>query len=351
MAAMAYHRFPAPDPVRSRPRIFPVFIPFRGCATRCVFCAQTLQTGTEARSASAVLADLEDSLERMARASSPPCEVAFYGGTFTALPETEQAAFLELAARYREKGLVTRVRASTRPDAVSPVHLRALHGAGLDILELGVQSFADAALAVSDRNYNGETAEQGCRYVRESGLELCIQLMPGMPGMRAVDFTRDLERTLNIAPVAVRLYPCLVLAGTELAVRYARGEFFPWPLTTVLRLLTKAQLAFWRAGIPIIRMGVAPQSCLENGGFIAGPAHPALGSMVRGLALYRYIQKEFARLRVPKGRVTRLILPRRLQGDVWGYGKSLVEPYAAMGITRQIVTWSNDVECAVEFDG
>lgn len=351
--------FPAPEPWRPKPRIHPVFIPFQGCRVRCVFCAQTLQTGKTARAVKDILADLTDALETMSLEGLPPREIAFYGGTFTALPEAEQFAFLELARAYREKGIITKIRASTRPDAVTPGHLAALRQAGLDMLELGVQSFCDAPLAASSRGYGGAQAREGCAFVRESGLQLGIQLMPGMPGMNAGDFSRDLEQTVATAPAAVRLYPCLVLAGTELAAHYASGKFAPWPLDKTIPLLVEAQLAFWRADIPVIRMGLAPQDSLDDGGILAGPAHPALGSLVRGLALCRYIKKELARLGAPASNATRpdgpaasdirLTLPRRFQGEFWGHGKSLEADYAAMGVRRGMVAWHDAEYCEAEF--
>ena len=341
---MTVPTFPAPEAERPRPRIQPVFIPFQGCATRCIFCAQSLQTGETPRGIRETLAALEAGLSRAADKGEPPRELAFYGGTFTALPEKDQFACLELAARFRERGLVSAVRASTRPDAVTAPLLTALRQVGLDMLELGVQSFTDTALSAANRGYTGETAARACGLVRESGLVLGIQLMPGMPGMREDDFRRDLAQTLAQAPAAVRLYPCLVLAGTELAALYQRGAFVPWSLEETVPLLAEAQGAFWRAGVAVIRIGLAPQTELDQGGILAGPRHPALGSMVRGLALFHYIAEQVSRLERP---ITGLALPRRFQGDFWGHRGELKEAYAALGLSPANVTWHDVPYCAL----
>ena len=322
--------FPPPDSPRLKPRIQPVFIPFQGCPMRCVFCAQTLQTGESPRDVRLVLSDLAATLDRALANGEPPRELAFYGGTFTSLPVFDQFACLELAIRYQAKGLITGVRASTRPDALSPSHLNALRKAGLGMLELGIQSFSDIPLTASQRGYSGTAAITGCRMVRDSGLTLGIQLMPGMPGMLPEHFILDLKTTLAQSPAAVRLYPCLVLAGTPLAALFERGEFTPWSLKTVIPLLADAQTAFWQAGITVIRIGLAPQDGLDRDGVLAGSAHPALGSIVRSIALFRYIRDAVARLDRP---VTGLAMPRRFQGEFWGHKGKLKKDYAALGIT------------------
>ncbi len=344
---MPGHIFPAPEAERPNPLVHPVFIPFQGCATRCVFCAQTLQTGERARSIRETLARLDADLNALLQAGAAPRELAFYGGTFTALPADDQAACLGLAAKYREKGLVTRVRASTRPDAVTPALAASLRDAGLDMLELGVQSFSDTALKSANRGYSGQTALAGCETVTAGGLALGMQLMPGMPGMPDEDFHRDLALTLQLAPSAVRLYPCLVLAGTGLAGMHARGEFIPWTLERTVPLLASAQLSFWRAGIPVIRIGLAPQREMDEGGLIAGPYHPALGSMVRGLALFHYLSEEIAGATRSGGSVSGLVLPGRFQGELWGHKGALKERYKALGITGSMVSWHDEPHCVL----
>lgn len=329
-----------------RPTVHPVFIPFQGCAARCVFCAQPLQTGENNRSVAAALKDAEIRLTAAA-ISGEPRELAFYGGTFTALPLRDQFACLELASRYREKGVVTKVRASTRPDACDRPHLERLRLAGLDMLELGVQSFYDTALDAARRAYAGTAAQSACNTVKESGLELGIQLMPGMPGMDAESFRRDMQTVISLAPATLRLYPCLVLAGTTLAEMFQRGEFTPWTLDRTVPLLAEAQLAAWRAGIAVIRIGLAPQDTLDQGGVLAGPRHPALGSMVRGRALYLYLREELKALN-PAG-ISGLALPRRFQGEFWGHRGELKPAYAALGVTPGNVLWQCGDQGEVRF--
>ncbi|MCL1890302.1 MAG: radical SAM protein [Desulfovibrionaceae bacterium] len=327
--------FPHPEPDGFRPKIWPVFIPFAGCATRCLFCAQEAQTGARPR-------PLEELRREIAgRFSGPPGpgpapELAFYGGTFTALPRPEQDAFMFLAARLKSEGLVSRVRCSTRPDAVNAAGLARLRAFGLDVLELGIQSFAPGPLEASRRGYAQEEALRGCRLTREAGLELGVQLMPGLPGMREEDFAEDIRLCLEARPVMVRLYPCLVLEGTGLAEEWRKGGFIPWSMDQVMLALPPAILALWERGIPVIRLGLCPEAELE-GKILAGPRHPALGQMLRAQALFLYLSE---RLPPPEELAGRAFhVPRRTQGEFFGQRGALKISYARRGLDPAGVRW------------
>jgi histone acetyltransferase (RNA polymerase elongator complex component) len=374
-------RFPHPEPPRGRrARILPLFLPFAGCPQRCLFCNQPAQTGAAPQPLEATHARLAALLEALpvprteavrvvakgnARpggkagaafpaplppnpaptldpaaqepASPDPLlqsprapELAFYGGTFTALPAPWPQRFLELAQPYLLAGRLARVRCSTRPDAVSAPLLAELKGLGLSLVELGVQSFDASALAASRRGYDGATALRGCAAVRAAGLSLGVQLMPGLPGQSAEAFDADVAQTAELAPELARLYPCLVLAGTELADRWRAGAYAPWTLDAAVDALARALLRLWDAGVPAARLGLAEQEGLS---VLAGPRHPALGQLARSRALLLYVGRQVEALRERGGPPPAvLLLPRRLQGEALGQRNALARDYAALGL-------------------
>ena len=325
-------RFFHPEPPAINPKIYPAFIPFAGCPERCVFCAQEAQTGRKDFSTPLLLDEIERAFSAPDRGDR--VELAFYGGTFTALDIDTRRALLKLAARLKAQGKISRVRCSTRPDAVTPEDLDAMRAQGLDCIELGVQSFCAEPLSASRRNYTGEAAYSACRLVRQSGLELGIQLMPGMPGMRRAHFEEDIKLCLELKPEFMRLYPCLVLKNTRLEAMWRSGAYTPWNEALVLELLPGAMLALWEHGIRIIRLGLAPEKTLE-GQILAGAHHPALGQSLRSLALLAFIRKTLPAL--PKGKT--LYVPRRFQGEFFGHKGNLKPDYAQMGITAAAVRW------------
>lgn len=368
--------FSPPAPEHEHRRIFPLFIPFLGCGNRCVFCAQHLQTGQRESSITRLLHEADAALAAMREKGAAPLELAFYGGTFTALPSRDLAACLSFGERWLQTGFITGLRCSTRPDALDPAALAALAGSGVTTIELGIQSFFSPALALACRGYTGEAAREGCAAVRGAGFRLGIQLMPGMPGVSAEIAMADLAQALDASPDFLRLYPCLVFRGTPLARQWEEGAFTPWNLGQTVEFLARACRAAWQRQVPVIRMGVAQEQGLTPH-ILSGPWHPALGNMAKSLALALTVQEHwhaladgsngeghgeatmaglplpdhgiFALPGAPPAQTQEypaaeqsctteqkslyLYAPRRAQGELWGYQGVLAPFYARMGIT------------------
>ncbi|QGY39383.1 radical SAM protein [Pseudodesulfovibrio cashew] len=331
-------RFAHPEPEPARSRVWPVFIPFAGCPYRCVYCAQDKQTGQGDADLTDVLRNMEQDLDAALADGRGPYELAFYGGTFTALARAWQEKFLNVAGGYRELGLVTRVRCSTRPDCVEAEWLSALRDMGLDMVELGIQSFDDDALRKAGRGYDGDLARSACALVKATGLALGIQLLPGLPGDRPGVFRDDVHQAVLLAPETVRLYPCLVIRGTPLATLWGHGLFMPWTVDRAREELAAALPRLWEAGIRVIRLGLPPEGTLAEH-ILAGPWHPALGQSARSLALFEIVREKAAELDTPPAL---LEVPRRYQGELFGHGGDLVEKYAEIHLDKTLVRYVGD---------
>ena len=99
----------------ARASILPVFVPHLGCPHACVFCNQRRISGeTESADAQKVREILA-----AAPAKDKKRELAFYGGSFTAIPESQQTELLTAAQEGIERGIVDSIRLSTRPDAIT----------------------------------------------------------------------------------------------------------------------------------------------------------------------------------------------------------------------------------------
>lgn len=330
--------FRHPEPPKGRTRVWPVYLSFHGCPGRCVFCAQAVQAGAPPAPLAETLAAMERELARAARDGRGPFELAFYGGVFTALPEPWPRRFLEAALRFRRTGLIGRIRCSTRPDACRPELLAELADLGLDLVEIGAQTFDDAVLAASGRGHDAEATRRAARAVRAARLDLGLQLLPGLPGHDPAALARDVAETCALAPYLVRLHPCLVVAGTELAALYQAGRYAPWALEATIDALAQALPPLWRAGVTVARLGLAPEPGLEAA-ILAGPRHPALGDRARARALLALIREEVAALGAP---VAGLFAPRRFAGQLLGHGGELAPAYAALGLPRELVRLTRD---------
>lgn len=264
--------------------------------------------------------------------------VAFYGGTFTALPDAWQRRFLAAIHPYRESGLISHVRCSTRPDRISADHLRWLQELGMNMIELGIQSFDQKVLQASGRGYDPETAEMACSLVRESGLQLGVQLMPGLPESAMQSWLHDVRRTCALLPEAVRIYPCLVLKDTLLARQFYAGNYRPWSLPFTTWAISQALLRLWKHGIPVIRIGLAPEHDLFSA-ILDGPWHPAMGYLAKSHALKACILHHLSVLPdVP----LHLNIPKRFAAEFWGHGREHAETWLRYGLSPSHVrTWEH----------
>ncbi len=320
-----------PTPPRPEPwRLVPIFVPYAGCRNRCIYCHQAAQTGVLPVGEERILHRVETALA----AVRGPVAVGLFGGSFTALPWSLQERILNAIRRDAEaRGGLIHLRLSTRPDAVQPRLLVRLRRLGVDLVELGVQTFASAVLAQSGRDSTGAVAWDACRMVQDAGLALGVQLLPGLPGHGQAHWLADVDQVIALRPQTLRIYPCLLLPGTPLAERFRRGLFRPWDLLATQTLVAEALPRFWAVGIRVIRIGLAPQPGLV---VEAGPHHPALGNQVRGLALVRQIGRA-----VGSRRVVALKAPWWVQGDLWGWRRSSVPTLARLGVTASCVTFQN----------
>ena len=325
--------FKHPEPERSRISLYPVFIPFAGCPYRCIYCSQQKQTGKAMAPSKLIAQELHASISAGFANKRGQVSLGFFGGTFTAMPAEDQRILLDTARHLKEIGAVEHIRCSTRPDCIDERTVDFLTDFQVDMVELGIQSFDDRVLALSGRGYTGRQAHMAAATIQKNSLGLGIQLMPGLPGSNTSTFFRDIEITASLRPAGVRIYPCLVLKNTPLALLWSRQKYRPWSLDKTLNVVSHAFLRLWRMDIPVIRAGLAPEGALLPQ-ITAGPWHPALGSLCRGRALAYYVLNL---LNSTDARIRMIYVPHKYQGDFWGHRKENAPLYLKKGIGREKV--------------
>jgi histone acetyltransferase (RNA polymerase elongator complex component) len=270
--------------------IVPFFIAHQGCPHQCVFCDQRAITGRDGTlpQPAELLRTIE---EWRATSGGGAVEVAFYGGTFTALPLDRQQALLQPLQPLLAAGQVAAVRVSTRPDAVDGATARLLRAAGVSLVELGVQSMDDAVLAAAGRGHGAADTEAAFAVLRGAGLRVGAQMMPGLPVESAAGAVASFRRILALKPDLLRIYPAVVLKGTELARLYQRGEYTPLSLETAVNLCKIMLHDAASAAVPVIRAGLQPTDDLAAGAeVLAGPYHPAFRQLAEGERWYDLLQ-------------------------------------------------------------
>lgn len=277
--------------------IVPFFISHQGCPHQCVFCDQKTITGSSgALPAPAELLSAVLAWQRTSGAES--VEVAFYGGSFTLLPRQQQQVLLEPLQPLLQSGDVSSIRISTRPDAVDAEAVRFLRESGVSLVELGVQSMNDRVLESSGRGHTAQDTLDAFAALRAEGLRAGAQMMPGLPGECAAGAIASFRKLLSLQPDLLRIYPAVVLQGTELARMYQQGSYRPLPLEEAVAICKVMLQDAGRAGIPVIRVGLQPTDELSSAAtVIAGPYHPAFRQLAQGerwFDLLQLLSREFS---------------------------------------------------------
>jgi histone acetyltransferase (RNA polymerase elongator complex component) len=278
---------------RTKSLIIPLFIPNQGCPHRCVFCEQEKITSQPSLpvNAETVRRTLDIALDPGGRRFPHPPELAFYGGTFTRLPEGKMIELLQAAAPYLERGRLTSIRISTRPDAVDQRTACLLRCYGVATVELGAQSMDDEVLELSRRGHRAEDTAESFGLLKRHGFKVGLQLMPGLPGDSREKFMRGLDWVIRLHPNMVRLYPTVVIHGTKLAEWYLTGRYRPLALDAAVEICRESCVRLEAQGIPVIRMGLmSSPSLLEEGQILAGPWHGAFGFLVRSAIYHEKIK-------------------------------------------------------------
>jgi histone acetyltransferase (RNA polymerase elongator complex component) len=220
-------------------------------------------------------------------------EIAFFGGSFTGIDEELQNAYLSLAQEYVLAKKAHGIRISTRPDYISEAILQRLSSYGVTAIELGAQSMCDEVLFLSQRGHTAADTEKSAKLIQQFGFSLGLQMMVGLPGSSKMLDLETAQKIAALCPDTVRIYPVIVLKDTALARLYAKGEYAPLTLEETVERLVPIVRLFHKRKIKIIRIGLYQGTNPQNDGtYLAGPMHPALGELVES----RILREDVARL-------------------------------------------------------
>lgn len=287
-----------------------LFVPHAGCPHQCCFCNQRSISG---RTAALEPEDVRTAvLTALDGRESMDAEIAFFGGSFTAVDREYMLRLLDSTREFVSSGRVSGIRISTRPDAVDREALDILKSYSVSAVELGCQSMSDRVLELCSRGHTSEDIVNACALIKEYGFSLGVQMMTGLPGDDDEACMETAKRLIALEPDTCRIYPTVVLKDTPLADLYNSGLYTPQTLDGAVKLCSRLLLLFYEAGIPVIRLGLHSGGGVE-GGYIAGAYHPAFRELCEGeiffektVKLLRGAQKASA-VYVPRGKTSQAV--------------------------------------------
>jgi len=267
------------------PLIIPVFLPHLGCREHCLFCNQRT-TAKKVPSPQSVGKFIEASLHHfISHQGEREKQVAFYGGSFTAMSLEDQVSYLKEVQPFLSSDRIDSIRLSTRPDSLNEETLATLKEYGVKTVEVGVQSMLDEVLILSKRGHGAKDSASAILRLKQWEFEVGVHLMIGLPGDTCDYFLWSLDQMIDLKPHFVRIHPTLVLQGASLEELWKSGGYSPLTMDEAVEWLKKGILKLERASIPVARIGLQPSKELEEH-LLAGPFHPALHQLVDSAIFY-----------------------------------------------------------------
>lgn len=249
-----------------------LFVNHVGCPKQCTFCNQNVIVG-DVPSHSCTPDDVRNAIRVAEAHGTTGAQLAFFGGSFTGIDRDYMVSLLDAVQPYLGT-VVTGIRCSTRPDYIDDEILDLLKAYHVEAIELGAQSMDDRVLALNKRGHTAEDVRRASHLIRERGFELGLQMMTGLCGDTDAGALRTADELIALAPATVRIYPTVVLEGTELARLWRAGEYAPQTLDDAVPLCAELLRKFDAAGIAVIRLGLHSGGGVEDG-YLAGAYHPA----------------------------------------------------------------------------
>ena len=281
--------------------IIPIFVPHLGCPNDCVFCNQKSISGQQKMiTKEDIIKTINFYLENI-KDKEAKKEVAFFGGSFTGIDVDKQEEFLQTAYKFIKDGRIDSIRVSTRPDYINKDILKRLKKYKVRTIELGVQSANDYILKQSHRGHTFEDVKKASKLIRWYGFYLGHQMMVGLPESTRLDEINTAKELIKLKPKMVRIYPVLVIKGTELELEYNKKEYTPLTVTQAVERCKEIVKLFNKKKIKVIRVGLQNTDTIseissKESEVVAGPFHPAFGQLVEDAIWYDRIVEEIKKI-------------------------------------------------------
>ena len=263
-----------------------IFVAHVGCPNICSFCNQHTISGSQsAPTIDEVRSTCEMAFNQIEDKSNT--DIAFFGGSFTAIEKSYMVALLECVQDFIGKDKFIGIRISTRPDCITSKILDILKKYNVTAIELGCQSMKDSVLTANRRGHTAQDVYNACELIKSYGFELGLQMMVGLYTSTIQDEYYTMNEIIKLNPKTVRIYPTVVLKGTHLDELMQSGKYKLYSLDTMVDICADFLTQFNNSGINVIKCGLHSSELVEaemTGGYY----HPAFRELCES-RIYRNI--------------------------------------------------------------
>lgn len=328
--------------------IIPIFVPHLGCPNNCTFCNQKRISGQTKMVTAQDVKDIIAFFLKNFRDDYKYVEVAFFGGSFTAIDEKTQVELLEAVQEYIQNKKVNSIRISTRPDCIDKEILKRMKKYHVKTIELGVQSTNNYILKRCKRGHTYEDTKKASKLIRRYGFILGHQMMVGLPESTKQDEINTAKELIRLKPKIVRIYPVLVIKDTELADEYERGDYTPLTVGQAVERCKDIVDLFNRNKINVIRVGLQNTEEItdpgtEKSSVIAGPYHPAFRQLVESSMWYDSIVNKIKKVNA-KVKKVKIIANDVNVNNIIGHKKENIEKLKDVYDVEVVIEKSEEIK-------
>ncbi len=309
--------------------IIPIFVPHLGCPNDCTFCNQKKISGQLKQVTENDVRDTIDYYLNSFKEKNTYKEVAFFGGSFTGIDVETQNKLLGAAYDYIKEKKIDGIRISTRPDYIDKETLKRLKKYKVKTIELGVQSSNDYVLKKAKRGHTFEDVKKASKLIRRYRFNLGHQMMIGMQDSNELDDLTTAKDLAKLKPKMVRIYPVLVIKGTELEKEMKEGRYEPLELHKAIERCKEISYLFNSKKIKVIRIGLQTTDTIcspdkEGSQVVSGPYHEAFRQLVESSIYYDIIVNKIKNINMNVKEVEIRINPQDIN-NVVGYKRENIE--------------------------
>lgn len=309
-----------------------IFIPHKGCPNQCSFCDQKVISSVQyAPTSKEVIQICQTALEQVKCPQNT--EIAFFGGSFTAIERSYMIKLLECVQPFIGDGKFSGIRISTRPDKIYHEILSVLKYYNVSAIELGAQSMNDEVLIKNERGHTSKDVCDASKLIKEYGFSLGLQMMVGLYGS-SIDLEYEtINKLLLLSPDTMRIYPVAVLDGTKLAEYFRKGIYILPSQESVLDFCADALCMCYKKGVKVIRCGLHAEESVSSKA-IAGFYHQAWKELVESKMYRRVIS--FHLKKHPSEKDLYILVSKGCISKVVGHKKCNRQYFENMGISFKI---------------
>lgn len=262
-------------------------VPF--CASKCSYCDFfSVEVGqARERAAHAFEALFEQWAAWAARLGLRPATTVYVGGgTPTALGAARVAAFV--ATVRTEIGVAhdPEITVEANPESLDERAVAMLADAGATRISLGVQAFHDDLLAVLGRPHDATRALNAARAVVQSGVELSVDLICGIPGQTLGMWRSTVQYAIDTGAKHVSVYPLSLESGTPLAAEVMLGRYRALDDDLVAEMMLVARDVLEAAGLrryEVANYAEPGHECRHNLAYWTGREYLGVGPSAHGM--------------------------------------------------------------------